>query len=288
MDAFFAAIEQRDQPAYRGKPVVVGGDPRSRGVVSTCSYEARKYGIHSAMPAVTARRLCPQAIFLRPNFEKYREASHSIMKILKKHTELVEPVSLDEAYLDVTRHRYGLEDPVTVAKFIKQNIRAVTQLTSSAGVAVNLYLAKIASDMNKPDGLTVIRPEQVERILHPLPVRKIPGVGPVSEKQLHEHKIKTCGDLAKKDLRFLMGHFGKFGAVLHQRAQGLDDRLVEPNVPSKQYSMEETFSRDISDVASLRLKLGEFAKEIYSGLMNENRMGRTLILKVKYDDFHDL
>lgn len=285
MDAFFAAIEQRDHPELRGRPVVVGGDPCGRGVVSTASYEARAFGIHSAMPAAQARRLCPEAVFLRPDIEKYQRVSNIIMSILRQHTPLVEVVSLDEAYLDVTSHRFGIDDPVLVAKLIKQNVRAVTQLTASAGVAENLFLAKVASDFQKPDGLTVIAPGTARQFLQPLPVRKIPGVGPVTEKTLHRLKIFTCGDLAATPLPVLRHHFGRTGVFLHERACGRDDRGVEPETEPKQYSMEETFPQDTRNVEWLERKLKRYAKEIYEGLSTAGRMGRTVVLKVKYHDF---
>ncbi len=288
MDAFFASVEQRDHPEYKGKPVIVGGNPFGRGVVSTASYEARKFGVHSAMPASQARRLCPQAIFLRPNFEKYSKASKSIMAVLRKHSDLVEPMSLDEAYLDVTQHKLGIKDPVMVASLIKQNIFAVTKLTASAGVAPNLFLAKVASDFKKPDGLTVISPDKVESFLKDLPVRKIPGVGPVTETELHGLKIFTVGDLAKAPLSFLCEHLGKFGFALHQRAMGIDERPVEPQTERKQYSTEETFAEDTKDVKFLKAKLRLFAQEIFEGLKESSRMGRTLVLKIKYFDFEQI
>ena len=285
MDAFFAAVEQRDHPEYRGKPLVVGGDPFGRGVVSTCSYEARKFGIRSAMPAAQARRFCPQAIFVRPHFEKYQEVSDTVMSILRKHTDLVEQVSLDEAYLDVTHHRFGIDDPVVIAAMIKQSIRAVTQLTASAGVARNLYLAKIASDFRKPDGLTVIDPEKGMDFLKNLPVRKIPGVGPVTETQLREMKIFTCGDLAGVDPIRLYNRFGKMGMFLYDRAHGEDDSEVIPDAPAKQCSVEETFPCDIKDVEWLRMKLREYAEQVFEELQARGRIGRTVVLKVKYHDF---
>jgi len=288
MDAFFASIEQRDNPAHRGKPVVVGGDPFGRGVVSTASYEARRFGIHSAMPAAHARRLCPQAIFIRPDFRKYQEASGAIMSILRQHTDLVEPVSLDEAYLDVSRHRLGLKDPVMIASLIKQNIFAVTKLTASAGVAPNMFLAKIASDFKKPDGLTVIRPEEVKDFLRDLPVRKIPGVGPVTESKLHALKIFVCKDLLGAGGIFLRDRFGKFGAVLYERAQGIDDREVTPESAPKQTSTEETFPKDTKDIAWLKSQLERFSKEIFAGLKESGYAGRTVVLKVKYFDFEKI
>ena len=288
MDAFFAAIEQKDNPALRGKPVVVGGDPFGRGVVSTASYEARKFGIHSAMPSAHARRLCPDAVFLRPRFRRYQEASSAIMAILRQHTGLMEPASLDEAYLDVTRHRFGIDDPVMVATMIKQNIFAVTGLTASAGVAPNLFLAKVASDFKKPDGLTVVRPQEVENFLRELPVRKIPGVGPVTEEALQKLKFLTCGDLAAADLRVLIKHFGKTGVFLQERARGLDEREVEPEWEPKQSSSEETFDQDTKDKNFLKDRLRDYSREVFAGLSESGRMGKTVVLKVKYFDFEQI
>lgn len=288
MDAFFAAVEQRDNPEYRGKPLIVGGDPFSRGVVSTASYEARKFGVRSAMPSATARKLCPQGIFIRPSFEKYQTASRTIMAILRQHTDLVEPVSVDEAYLDVTKHRFGVEDPVMIASLIKQNIFAATKLTASAGVAPNLFLAKVASDFNKPDGLTVIRPDEVEAFLEKLPVRKIPGVGPVGEKELHDLGILTCGQLSMKKKDYLIERFGKWGIALYERSNGIDRREVEPNTPAKQCSEEETFPADILDKKIMKLKLQEFARDVFEDLQGQGQKGRTIVLKVKYHDFEQI
>ena len=288
MDAFYASIEQKDNPALCGKPVVVGGDPFGRGVVSTASYEARKFGIHSAMPSAHARRLCPGAVFLRPRFRRYQEASSAIMSILRQHTDLMEPASLDEAYLDVTRHRFGIEDPVMAAKMIKQNIFAVTGLTASAGVAPNRFLAKVASDFKKPDGLTVIRPEEIENFLRDLPVRKIPGVGPVTEEALHKLKLFTCGEIAAADAGLLIRYFGKTGVFLHQRALGLDDSEVEPAWEPKQSSSEETFDQDTKDKNFLKDRLRDYAHEVFAGLLESGRMGKTVVLKVKYFDFEQI
>lgn len=285
MDAFFAAIEQRDNPDLVGKPVIVGGAPDSRGVVATCSYEARKFGIHSAMSSAKAKRLCPNAIFVRSRISVYKEDSRKIMAILRQHTPLVSPVSLDEAYLNVTKHKLGIEDPVTIAKLIKQNIYAVTKLTASAGVAPNLFLAKVASDMNKPDGLTVVKPSEVSQFVSELPVRKIPGVGPVTEKQLKLLKIETCSDLVSKGEFFLTQRFGKTGRFLYARAQGIDYREVEPHSASKQYSTEETFSKDLLDLKTMQHELYLFSEEVFAGLTKKKRMGKTIVLKVKYHDF---
>jgi len=288
MDAFFASVEQRDHPEYQGKPVVVGGDPFGRGVVSTASYEARRFGIRSAMPAAEARRLCPDAVFLRPNFEMYQLVSSQIFSILRQHTELVEPISLDEAYLDVSHHRFGVDDPVMIAALIKQNIRAVTKLTASAGIAPNLFLAKIASGHQKPDGLTVILPERVEDFLKDLPVRKIPGVGPKTEARLHAMGVHTCGELALQDVSLLYDNFGKIGMWLSEAARGIDEREVEPQCESKQLSAEETFEKNLMSVEWLRVKLRDFAKEVFSDLKESGRMGKTIVLKVKYFDFQTI
>lgn len=288
MDAFFAAIEQRDFPKLRGKPVVVGGDPRSRGVVSTCSYEARKFGIRSAMPLAQAYRLCPQALFVKPRFDAYREASERIMSILRQHTALVESVSLDEAYLDVSKHRFGMDDPVMIASILKQNIAAATKLTASAGVASNMFLAKIASDHQKPDGLTVVRPGKEEEFLRPLPVRKIPGVGPVTEKALLALGYATCGEIADAPLKRLEAELGKTGRHLSFAARGIDDREVVPWVEPKQSSLEETFDQDTRDVRLLKARLKVFSREVYEGLVQSGRMGLTIVLKVKYFDFEQV
>ncbi len=288
MDAFFAAVEQRDHPEYRGKPVIVGGTPEGRGVVSTASYEARPFGVHSAMPAAQAKRLCPEGIFLRPRFEAYQKESAVIMAILRRYTPLVESVSLDEAYLDVTVNRLGIEDAAAVATLIKQHIFAATHLTASAGVAPNLFLAKIASDFKKPDGLTVITPSSTEAFLRELPVRKIPGVGPVTEKELLRYGYKTCGDLVRAGAERLVRQFGKHGGHLYERACGRDEREVEPFSESKQYSTEETFSSDTRDLEKLKSCLAGYARDLLGYLKESGRMGRTIVLKLKYADFEQI
>lgn len=288
MDAFFAAVEQRDHPEYRGKPVIVGGDPRSRSVVSTCSYEARVFGIHSAMPTAQAKRLCPQGIFVHPHFEKYSEASRTVMSILRTYTPLVEQVSMDEAYLDVTENLLKLEDPVALAGLIKQHIFAVTRLTASAGVAPNMFLAKIASDMKKPNGLTEVPPDKVLEFLKDLPVRKLPGVGPKTEAILGRMKLKTCGDLWGVEVRPLYEKLGKWGKGLYRMARGEDDREVNPHWERTQLSAEETFPRDMTEISWLRGKLAELAAHVFHDLQQEGRAGRTVVLKVKYHDFEQI
>lgn len=285
MDAFFAAVEQKDNPELRGLPVIVGGDPYGRGVVSTCSYEARKFGIRSAMPAAEARKRCPEAVFIRPRIERYREISKKVMAIFRQHTELVEAVSLDEAYLDITHNRLNVDDPVMVASLIKQSIHAVTGLTVSAGVSINMLLAKLASDMDKPDGLKVIGPEDIESIMESLAIRKIPGVGPVTEKALLKYGIKTCSDLTSRGLDFAIRNFGKNGESLFRKAIGQDSRQVEPGGERKQCSTEETFDRDITSKEFLLSKLKEYSDEIFYDLQKKQRAGKTITLKVKYHDF---
>jgi len=285
MDAFFASVEQLDHPEYRGKPVVVGGDPQSRGVVSTASYEARQFGIRSAMPAAEAYRLCPDAIFIRPRMTRYQEVSAMIMGILRHHAQKLLVVSVDEAYLDVTHYPFGSSNAVMIARLIKQNIQAITHLTASAGVAPNMFLAKIASEFQKPDGLTVIAPDQVEAFLRDLPVRKIPGVGPVTESRLQKMGIHTCSDLQKAGHLYLHERLGKQGIFLYKRALGIDEREVESDGEARQSSTEETFARDVLDVRFLQTRLELFAHELYAQLQAEGRMGRTVVLKLKYFDF---
>ncbi len=288
MDAFFAAVELRDHPEWRGQPLIVGGDPSGRGVVSTCSYEARKFGVHSAMPAAQAVKLCPQALFVRPRMARYAEISEQVMAIFRRHTPRVEQVSLDEAYLDVTAYRFGTQDPAMIASLIKQNVQAVTHLSASAGVAPNMFLAKVASDMQKPDGLTVVRPDKVDEFLRDLPIRKIPGVGPVTEARLARMGLLKIDDLLQAGELFLHERFGKLGIFLFHRALGQDDRQVEPVSEARQVSTEETFERDVLDVRFLSGKLQAYAAEVFEVLHERGREGRTLVLKVKYFDFEQI
>ncbi len=285
MDAFFAAIEQRDHPEYVGKPIIVGGNPSGRGVVATASYEARKFGIKSAMPAAQAKRLCPQAIFLKPNFKQYSDASDEIHAIFRKYTAVVESAGLDEAYLDVTENSLKIDDPVLLAKMIQQHIRAATRLSASCGVAPNKFLAKIASDMKKPFGLTVVFPNQVQVFLKDLSVRKIPGVGPKTEKELEHLNIRTVSDLLQKSREELAGLFGKWGHVLHERARGIDHSPVEPYGEPKQIGSEETFERDYLDMTKLEAQLVKLADEVSYYLKQSGVRAKTVTLKVKYSDF---
>jgi DNA polymerase-4 len=244
MDAFYASVEQRDNPDLRGKPVIVAWQG-SRSVVCAASYEARAFGVRSAMPAVRAERLCPGAIFVPTDFVRYRAVSHSVREIFKRHTDLIEPLSLDEAYLDVTENKTGLPTATLVARTIREQIRQELNLTASAGVATNKFLAKLASDWRKPDGLFVIQPAEVDAFLSPLPVGRLPGVGRVTGEKLATLKIQTVGDLRRLDSQVLEQHFGRYGLRLHELARGIDDNEVIPDRPTQSISIEDTFEHDV-------------------------------------------
>src|SRR6266700_3184250 len=244
MDAFYASVEQRDDPQLRGKPVIVAWRG-NRSVVCAASYEARRFGVRSAMPAVRAERLCPDAVFVSPDFTRYRTVSRLAREIFKRHTNLVEPLSLDEAYLDVTENKTGLPTATRVASAIREQIRQELSLTASAGVAPNKFLAKLASDWRKPDGLFVIQPEEVDTFLLPLPVERLPGVGKVTEEKLTKLGTKTVADLRALDLSVLEHHFGRYGVRLYELARGIDDSEVVPDRPTKSISVEDTFERDV-------------------------------------------
>src|SRR5215831_11948588 len=244
MDAFYASVEQRDNPPLRGKPVIVAWRG-NRSVVCAASYEARAFGVRSAMPAVRAERLCPDAIFVAPDFTRYRALSHKVRDIFKRHTDLIEPLSLDEAYLDVTQNKTGLATATLVARTIRDQIRKELNLTASAGVAPNKFLAKLASDWRKPDGLFVIQPEAVDAFLLPLPVGRIPGVGKVTGEKLANLGAQTVRDLRTLDLSVLDDHFGRYGRRLHELALAIDDSPVVPDRPTKSISVEDTFERDV-------------------------------------------
>src|ERR1051326_1531588 len=244
MDAFYASVEQPDDPQLRGKPVIVAWKGK-RSVVWAASYEARKFGVRSAMPAVTAERLCPEAIFKPPDFTRYRAVSKEVREIFKRHTDLIEPLSLDEAYLDVTENKTGLPTATRVARTIREQVRQELQLTASAGVAPNKFLAKIASDWRKPNGLFIIQPNQVEAFLSPLPVSRLPGVGKVTEKKLEALGIQTVEHLRQLELAALESHFGRYGARLYELAPGIACSEVVPNRPTKSISAEDTFEHDV-------------------------------------------
>jgi len=286
MDAFYASVEQRDDPQLRGKPVVVAWRG-NRSVVCAASYEARRFGVHSAMAAIRAERLCPDAIFVPPDFSRYRAASHMAREIFQQHTDLIEPLSLDEAYLDVTENKSGLPTATRVAKTIREQIREQLRLTASAGVAPNKFLAKIASDWRKPDGLFVIQPEDVNTFLPPLPVGRIPGVGKVTEARLKQLGIKTVGDLQLLELTALEDQFGRYGVRLYELARGIDHSKVVPNRPTQSISAEDTFERDIPLVETEPL-IRRLAEKVWAASRTESRIARTVVLKLKTSEFNIL
>ena len=284
MDAFYASVEQRDAPELRGRPVIVAWSQQPRGVVVAASYEARKFGVRSAMPATRAVRLCPEGIFVRPDFERYKAVSRQIREIFLRHTPLVEPLSLDEAYLDLTEELTGIPTATEAAAKIRQEIRDETNLTASAGVAPNKFLAKIASDWKKPDGLFVIRPHEVDRFLLPLPVGKIPGVGRVTERALAEKGITTVGHLREWDREELERTFGSFGERLWELARGIDERPVVPERESKSISCENTFEQDISS-DEVKAYLPEAAAKVWASVSRHNLSGKTVTVKLRLPDF---
>ena len=287
MDAFFASVEQRDNPELRGKPVAVGGSG-GRGVVAAASYEARKFGVRSAMPSVTAKRLCPDLIFVRHRFDAYKEASRQIRRIFEHHTPHVEPLSLDEAYLDVTEDRLGIGSATRIAELIRQEIKAKTRLTASAGVSYNKFLAKLASDQNKPDGLCVIRPGQGAQFVAGLPIRRFHGVGPKAEEKMKRLGIETGADLAEKDIAFLRANFGSFADYLYRAARGIDLRPVRAHRVRKSVGGERTFSEDISSGALLRETLENTIEYVWESIERAKARGRTVTLKVKFNDFKNM
>ncbi|SAI55137.1 DNA-damage-inducible protein p [Bordetella ansorpii] len=286
MDAFYASVEQRDRPELKGLPVVVAWTgPRS--VVCAASYEARRFGVHSAMSAMRAERLCPDAVFVPPDFNRYRAVSRQVREIFSRHTDLIEPLSLDEAYLDVTQNKRGLATATEVARAIRDEIRAETGLTASAGIAPNKFLAKIASDWNKPDGQFVIRPHRVLEFLRELPVRKVPGVGKVTQARMETLGIRTVGDLRQRPLTELELHFGRYGYRLHELSNGIDEREVEPDQVAQQVSAETTFSTDLL-LHELGESLDRLAAKVWEQGQRKGMLGRTTVLKLKTDRFRIL
>jgi DNA polymerase-4 len=285
MDAFYASVEQRDCPELAGRPVAVGGRPESRGVVAAASYEARKFGVRSAIPMSRAVRLCPDLVIVPPDFTKYRAVSQQVFAIYRSVTPLVEPLSLDEAYLDVTENAWGETLGVTVAKKIKSLIRESTNLTASAGVAPNKFLAKIASAWRKPDGLTVIAPERVESFLQQLPVDALWGVGPVTAKKLRERGIDTLVQVRAADPNLLRAAVGSWAEWLVKLAHGEDDRPVEPNRPSKSSSSECTYAHDLTDLGRMREEIDGMARDNAKWLRRHDLVARTVTIKVRYSDF---
>src|SRR5687767_6321730 len=285
MDAFYASVEQRDDPSLRGKPVAVGGSPAGRGVVAAASYEARQYGVRSAMPMARAVRLCPELVIVRPDFAKYRAASQAVFAIFRSVTPLVEPLSLDEAYLDVTENAWGETLGRNVAQRLKAEIRNATSLTASAGVAPNKFLAKIASAWQKPDGLTVIAPERMERFLRKLPVDALWGVGPVTAARLRERGIEWLVDVRGADPALLRDAVGSQADWLRQLAEGRDDRPVVADWEPKSSGSENTFSQDLTDIIRVREAIDEMARDAAAWLERKGLLCRTVTIKVRYSDF---
>jgi len=283
MDAFYASIEQRDNSQLRGKPVIVAWKAK-RSVVCAASYEARTFGVRSAMPAVRAQRLCPQAIFIPPDFIRYRAVSRDVHAILGRHTDRIEPLSLDEAYLDVTENKLGLPTATLVARTIREQIRNELNLTASAGVAPNKFLAKLASDWRKPDGLFVIQPEEVDTFLLPLPVERLPGVGKVTGEKLKNLGVQRVTDLRNLKLSELEAQFGRYGLRLHELARGIDNNPVVPDRPTQSISVEDTFEEDVP-LTGTELVIRRLAEKLWSASQNEPRIVRTVVLKLKTSEF---
>ncbi|MFB0874223.1 MULTISPECIES: DNA polymerase IV [unclassified Sphingobium] len=284
MDAFYASVEQRDDPSLRGLPIAVGGGG-PRGVVATCSYEARKFGVRSAMPGGRARRLCPDLIFVRPRFEVYRAVSGQVREIFSRFTDIVQPLSLDEAYLDVTVNKPGIASATEVARQIRAMIRAETGLTASAGVSYNKLIAKLASDQNKPDGICVVRPHEGADFIAAMPVRRIHGVGPVTAKRMQALGIETGADLRARTMAFLQAHFGSAADYYYRAARGQDDRPVREREGRKSVSVEDTFFDDLTEEAALVEQLDRIADNLWGRIEKADAWGRTVVLKVKFADF---
>lgn len=287
MDAFFASVEQRDNPELRGKPIAVGGSYQ-RGVVAAASYEARKFGVRSAMPSVTAIRKCPELIFVKPRFENYRAVSQQIREIFKEYTPLVEPLSLDEAYLDVTDNIRGLPTASATAKEIRARILEVTGLTASAGVSYNKFLAKLASDQRKPNGQFVIQPHEGEAFIQSLPVGKFHGIGPVTAEKMNRLGISTGADLKQQSREFLQQHFGKSGSWYFSIARGEDDREVEPERIRKSSGSETTFNQDLREKSAIETGIIEMAEDVWKWCEKTGMYGRTATVKIKFSDFRQI
>lgn len=285
MDAFYASVEIKDNPQLMNLPVIVGGNPDSRAVVCAASYAARKFGIRSAMACSRAKRLCPEAIFLRPRFDRYKEISEKIHKVFRKYTDIIEPLSLDEAWLDVTTNHINSPSATWIAQMIKNDVKEQLNLIGSAGVSYNKFLAKIASDEDKPDGLFVITPEQAPAFLNDLPVRKLPGVGKVTVKKLEIYGIEKGKHLLDKEEPFLIQHFGKFGKYLFKIIRGIDERPVVTQHKLKSVGIERTFNADLIYGESMRETLNKLIEGLFKRLEKKEKKGKTLTLKVKFDDF---
>ena len=289
MDAFYASVEQRDNPEYRGKPLVVGGLPEGRGgVVAAASYEARKFGIRSAMPSKRAAALCPDLIFVYPRFAAYKEVSNKIREIFHRHTDIIEPLSLDEAYLDVTEDKQNIGSAIAIARLIKQAIKNELNLTASAGVSINKFVAKIASDLNKPDGLAFIAPSQVEDFMEQLPVEKFYGVGKVTAEKMKSLGLHNGADLKRLTEDELLRHFGKPGKFYYKIVRGIDDREVEPDRETKSVAAEDTFAYDLALTSEMNTELDKIALLVSNRLHRYELKGRTITVKIKYADFRQI
>ncbi len=289
MDAFYASVEQRDNPELRGKPIVVGGSPEGRGgVVATSSYEARKYGIRSAMPSKKAQQLCPHVIFVYPRFDVYKEVSRHIREIFSRYTDLIEPLSLDEAFLDVTEDKLNIGSAIEIAKRIKQAIRDELDLTASAGVSINKFVAKTASDMQKPDGLTFIGPSKIEAFMEDLPVEKFFGVGRVTAEKMKGMGLHKGADLKKLTEDELVKHFGKTGRFYYRIVRGIDEREVQPHRETKSLGAEDTFAYDLTTLEEMDAQLDKIALTVHKRLQKYQLKGRTITLKIKYNDFKQI
>ncbi|MCZ4225125.1 DNA polymerase IV [Pedobacter rhodius] len=288
MDAFYASVEQRDFPEYRGKPLVVGGKPDSRGVVATASYEARQYGIRSAMSCSKAYQLCPTAIFVYPRFDAYSSVSKSIREIFSRYTDVIEPLSLDEAYLDVTEDKLGMGSAIDIAQSIKDAIRNELNLTASAGVSINKFVAKIASDMNKPDGLTFIGPSKIKSFMEKLPVEKFFGVGKVTAARMKAMQIITGADLKKLTEQQLIAQFGKTGKFYYKVVRGIDERPVRQNRETKSVGAEDTLSEDTNEDSVMHSLLQQISTTVANRLEKHQLKGKTITLKIKFEDFKQI
>ncbi len=284
MDAFYASVEQRDNPDLRNKPVAVGGS-KKRGVVAAASYEARRYGVYSAMPSITAYRKCPNLIFVKPRFEAYKEASSIIRGIFLEYTDLVEPLSLDEAYLDVSSNKKNMPSATLIAKEIKSSIKEATGLNASAGISINKFLAKVASDMDKPNGLTLIKPEDAEATIAKMKIDKFHGIGKVTAKRMKNMGIYTGADLKSKKIEFLTAQFGKSGKYFYNISRAIDNRIVNPNRIRKSISLENTFEIDLEGKIEISDAIQSLIPELFKRVSSAKTSGRTLNLKIKYDDF---
>jgi DNA polymerase-4 len=285
MDCFYAAVHVRDDPSLEGRPVVVGGDPSGRGVVAAANYEARTYGIHSALPAAQARRLCPDTVFLKPDFRRYREESQAIFAIYRDYTPIIQTLSLDEAFLDVSEHLGEHGSATAIAIDIRRRVREERRLTVSVGVGPNKLVAKIASDFDKPDGLTVVRPSGVEAFLAPLPVRRLHGIGPATEKTMHAMGLKTVADIRRVSVDLLLARFGNWGRTMRDRAWGIDDRSVHTRHVRKSLSTERTFAGNLNNAEEIDEMLDAMASEVARGLEKRRLAASTITVKVRYPDF---